>query len=380
MADRTPAPAIRDVVVAAGGSRLGSVLVALGGLVLTCLGLYLAAPIVNTLVLTLTITVAVSPVLLALRRRGWPAWAAVLGGFLVVAGITLAFVVLALVSLSRLDDNLPYYQQRLTEVVDGLAARLNLTAPPAYAAPSSSPADGQKVLKLLIPFAFDLVELAAALCLYLFLLLYSFGEVFVMPARLRRMTGGDAARLELLRRFCDDLRSFFKLNAVMGAIAAVADTAVLLVLGVDFALLWGLLSFLLSFVPNIGFIVSMIPPALLALLQFGPAAAALVILAYCAINLLVDYVLRPRIIGRDVNVSQSVTFLGVVVWGLLLGPGGALLSVPLTLISRLLLEMASGTTRYSALIVEELPTEADGEASAVAADAPTTAQPIVAGR
>jgi AI-2E family transporter len=145
---------------------------------------------------------------------------------------------------------------------------------------------------------------------------------------------------------------------------------------VDFALLWGLLSFLLSFVPNIGFIVSMIPPALLALLEFGPESAALVILAYCVINLLVDYALRPRIIGRDVDISQSVTFLGVIVWGLILGPVGALLSVPLTLIVRLLLEMASGTTRYSALIVEELPVEVDGEAPAVAADPPAPVEPL----
>jgi predicted PurR-regulated permease PerM len=260
-----------------------------------------------------------------------------------------------------LDENLPYYQQRLTEIVQDVAARLNLSVPADYDVSSLRPALGQQALHRLIPLAFDLVGLAAALCLYVFLLLYAFGEVFVMPARLRRVTGGDPGRLELLRRFGDDLRSFFNINAALGAIAAAADTVVLLVLGVDFALLWGLLSFLLSFVPNVGFVVSMIPPALLALLELGPEAAVLVILAYCVINLLVDFALKPRIIGRGVDLSQSVTFLGVIVWGLILGPGGALLSVPLTLTARLVLEVASGSTRYSALIVEKLPAESDGE-------------------
>ena len=205
----------------------------------------------------------------------------------------------------------------------------------------------------------------------MFLLLYAFGEVFVMPARLRHLTGGHPEQLDRLRRFADDMRSFFKLNAVMGAIAAIADTVVLLAIGVDFALFWGLLSFLLSFIPNIGFILSMLPPAILALIQFGWEAAALVILAYCAINLLFDYVLRPRIIGKDLNMSQAVTFLSVLLWGLLLGPTGALLSVPLTLIVKLILEMASGSTRMSAMLVEELPCEPGGDMPALIVDSTT---------
>jgi AI-2 transport protein TqsA len=192
-----------------------------------------------------------------------------------------------------------------------------------------------------------------------------------MPARLRRLTGGDPVQLARLRRFGEDIRSFFKLNAWIGAIAAALDTVFLLVIGVDFALLWGLLAFLLSFIRNIGFIMSMVPPALLALLQFGWREALLVIVAYSAINLLIDYVLRPRILGRDLDMSQIVTYLSVVVWGLLLGATGALLAVPLTLIVKVIVEMASGSTRISALIVEEVPEEAVAEIPVAADDAPS---------
>jgi AI-2 transport protein TqsA len=163
----------------------------------------------------------------------------------------------------------------------------------------------------------------------------------------------------------------------MGAVAALADVVVLLALGVDFALLWGLLAFLLSFIPNIGFIISMVAPALMALIQFGPREALLVIVAYSAINLLFDYVLRPRIIGKDLNQSQILTFVAVIVWGVLLGPTGALLSVPLTLITKLILELATGTTRYSALIVEDIPVETPGEAPRVT-ETPTPPTPIKA--
>jgi AI-2 transport protein TqsA len=97
----------------------------------------------------------------------------------------------------------------------------------------------------------------------------------------------------------------------------------------------------------------------LALIQFGRVQAVQVIVAYCVINVLIDYVLRPRIMGKDLNMSQIVAFLAVIVWGALLGPTGALLCIPLTLIAKLVLEMATRTTRYSALVVEELPAVID---------------------
>jgi predicted PurR-regulated permease PerM len=358
------------VIAAARESRLAIVLVAAGGLVLACYGLYLAASIVNTLVLTLVLALTVSPLLFSLQRRGWPAWAAVLAAFLVVMGITLAFICLALYSLSGLDDNLPFYQQRLNQIIYDVAARLNLANPPVYDLSNLAPDLGRRIVQYLVPLAFNIAGLLGSLVLYAFFLLYAFGEVFVMPARLRRLTGGDPLQLERLRRFGEDMRSFFRLNAWIGAIAAALDTVFLLVIGVDFALLWGLLAFLLSFIPNIGFIMSMVPPALLALLQFGWWEALLVIIAYCAINLLIDYVLRPRILGRDLDMSQIVTYLSVVVWGLLLGPTGALLAVPLTLIVKLLVEMTTGSTRISALIVEDVPDHAIDEVPALAADAP----------
>jgi predicted PurR-regulated permease PerM len=350
-------------------------MVALGGFVLFCYGLYVAAWIVNTLVLTLLLALVVSPILFKLKRRGWPEWACVLGAFLVVFGITLAFVALALVSLSKFDDNLPYYQQRVNEIVTNVAERFGLTNPPVYDL-SSVPEDfAQRMVQYLIPLAYSIVGLIGSTVLYMFLLLYAFGEVFVMPARLRNLTRGDPVVLEQLRRFGDDMRSFFKMNAFVGAIAAVLDMIVLLVMGVDFVLLWGLLSFLMSFIPNIGFIISMIAPALLALIQFGPREALMVIVAYCVINLLIDYVLRPRLIGRDINQSQIVTFLAVMLWGVLLGPTGALLSVPLTLILKLVLEIATGTTQYSALMVEEIPAFESNDQVAIVAETPVDEAP-----
>jgi predicted PurR-regulated permease PerM len=130
-----------------------------------------AAALVNTLVLTLVLALAVSPILFLLQRRGWPEWAAVLAAFLVVMGITLAFICLALVSLSALDDNLPFYQQRLNQIVNDVATRLNLTNPPVYDLSSPSPDFGQRIVQYLVPLAYSIVGLFGSLVLYSFFLL-----------------------------------------------------------------------------------------------------------------------------------------------------------------------------------------------------------------
>jgi hypothetical protein len=123
-------------------------------------------------------------------------------------------------------------------------------------------------------------------------------------------------------------------RAVLGLIAAVLDYALLTVLGVDYALLWGVLSFLLSFVPNIGFTLSLIPPTLLALVESGWQEALIVFVGYQVINNVLDNVIGPRFVGREMKISALLSFLSVIFWAWVLGPTGAILAVPLTVLIR----------------------------------------------
>ena len=124
---------------------------------------------------------------------------------------------------------------------------------------------------------------------------------------------------------------------MLGAGAAVADTVLLLVLGVPYAVLWGVLSFLFSFVPNIGFILALVPPTVFALLELGLGPAVLVVVGYVVINLAFDYVLQPRIMATDLDISPVVVIVAILVWTAFIGPVGALLAVPLTLALRVVL-------------------------------------------
>ena len=115
-------------------------------------------------------------------------------------------------------------------------------------------------------------------------------------------------------------------------------TLLLLVVGVDYPLLWGVIAFLFNFIPNIGSIIAAIPALLLALVQLGTGSALVVAGGYVVINVVVGNAVEPRFMGREVGLSPLVVFLSLVCWGWILGPVGMLLSVPLTMVVKLALE------------------------------------------
>ena len=127
------------------------------------------------------------------------------------------------------------------------------------------------------------------------------------------------------------------MTTVFGFIVAVLDSIALALLGIPLAVTWGLLSFITNYIPNVGFIIGVVPPALLGLLTGGPQLMVIVIVVYCGINFVVQSIIQPRFIGDAVGLSVTVTFVALVFWAWLLGPLGAILAIPLTLLAKALL-------------------------------------------
>ncbi len=169
-----------------------------------------------------------------------------------------------------------------------------------------------------------------------------------LRARLLAATSSDViARYDAL---ATELVVYVKVRAVLGGAAAIADTVLLLVLGVPYALLWGVVSFLFSFVPNIGFVIALIPPALLAFFDGGLGPAIAVVVGYVAINLAFDYVLQPRMLSISLDLSPVVTIVSILAWTVIIGPMGALLAVPLTIAMRAVLMPFPGARWFVALL------------------------------
>src|SRR3954452_2802268 len=192
------------------------------------------------------------------------------------------------------------------------------------------------------------VPTVAALAMSVLIVVYLLIDATALRARMLAATSADA-----IRRFdslAAELVIYIRVRAVLGAAAAIADTLLLLALGVPFAVLWGVISFLFSFVPNIGFILALVPPTVFALVELAPLPAVLVVVGYVVINLPFDYVLQPRMMASSLDLSPVVVIVSILVWTEIIGPAGALLAVPLTIALRVLLAPFDGARWFVALL------------------------------
>jgi predicted PurR-regulated permease PerM len=145
-------------------------------------------------------------------------------------------------------------------------------------------------------------------------------------------------------------------------------------IGVDFPLLWGVLAFVLNYIPNIGSFISAVPAVLLAVIQLGMVQASIAALGYAVVNIVMGSVVEPRFMGRGLGLSTLVVFLSLVFWGWVLGPVGMLLSVPLTITAKMALESREESRWAAVLLGPEIPKEKEPEEK----DAPEAEQDLVA--
>jgi AI-2 transport protein TqsA len=180
----------------------------------------------------------------------------------------------------------------------------------------------------------------------------------------RRLAAAAAQRphlVEALTGFAGATRQYVVVSTVFGLIVALVDVAALYWLDVPLPWLWGLLSFITNYIPNVGFVLGLLPPALLALLQGGIRQAVLVVVAYSVINFLIQSLIQPKFVGDAVGLSITLTFLSLVFWTFVIGPLGALLAVPLSLFAKALLVDADPESRWlNPLIAPGQQGEGDG--------------------
>jgi predicted PurR-regulated permease PerM len=316
-----PSPLLRLVVLGAGLAIIAAAMKA-------------AAPVLNLVLLSLLLAATLSPVPVYLTKRGLGRGAAIgLTALLALLGGAALVFVLAR-SLSRLSDNLPVYQASLSGLVEGVTQKLAARGVEVNEALKPNPARIVSMVGGLVGTALNLVGvgLFAIVLIVLFLVeLPLFKADDSRPGSLRGRL--DSAML-LVRRFVG-------LNGLFGAGIAVIDLIIMVSLGTDAAALWAVIAFLFAFVP-FGFILSAIPPVILTLLESGPSRALLMFGLFFVVNFIGDNVIKPKLMGSGLGLSPLVIVLALLGWGVVLGPMGALLAIPLTLTVKELLPIFTG--------------------------------------
>jgi predicted PurR-regulated permease PerM len=313
-------------------------------------GIRAAAGVLNPVLMAGFLALLLQP--MTKRLRGVAGGAAV--GLVVFAVILAGLVLVGFVgvSLRQVALEIPGYATRL-EAIGGSVTRMLAERGIDAAAYVESALRGPQLGRTVLNATGAIASAFGNMVLTLFIFAFMLGGMWEMERRASKRARDHSPLAERFLAFSDTLRGYMGVRTVLGLVAAVLDYLVLLVLGVEHALLWGVLSFLLSFVPNIGFALSMLPPMLLALLGGGWVNALVVFVAYQVINTVIDNVIGPRFVGKQMNISALVSFLSVLFWTWLLGPTGAILAVPLTVLVRDLALAADAPPDGPTIIVTE---------------------------
>ena len=334
--------------------------------VIVVAGLHAAASLIAPVLLAIFIAVVATPPLRLMRRFGAPKWAAllVIGFLLLDFGSLFALTTTGAVEGFR--HSLPSYQERLVLLSNEFGNWLEGLGVPNSHEAVPDIFDPALAMGLTKAFLSNMSGLFSTGLLVLFTVLFILLEAAGMPAKLKtafEFTGQSDARL---KKMLSSINQYMLIKTLASLATAFFIWVWLWFLGLDFAILWAVLAFLLNFVPFVGSILMAVPAVLLALVQTDLQTTLLVALGYLVVNTVIGSILEPKIMGKGLGISTLAVFLSLLFWGFVFGTVGVFLSVPLTMVLIIAFD-ASPLTRPIAILlgpdIAEVPPTPGGDGS-----------------
>jgi predicted PurR-regulated permease PerM len=319
-------------------SPVARFLLLLAAFVIVVAGMRAAESLLVPFLLSLFIAIIVTPLLSWLNSRGMPNVISIL--LIVSLIVVFGFVIGAIVgsSINSFRADIPEYQQRLLVISDGFQQKLALIGISIELAQWREIFNPSAALTMAGNTLAGFGNLMTNSLLILLTVTFILAEEVNFIDKLRFATRSTQKTLDALHSFTGSVNKYMAMKTIISLATGVLVMISLMVIGVDYPVLWGLLAFLLNFIPTLGSILAAVPPVLLAVVQLGMPHAIATALVYLAVNVVVGSIVEPRIMGKGLNLSSLVVFLSLVFWGWVLGPVGMLLSVPLTMTVKIALE------------------------------------------
>lgn len=309
------------------------ILLGLAAATIATIGIKAISGIVAPTFLALVLVICVQPLRGMLVRKGLPGWLAAIAVVVTVYLILILLITAMVVCLAKLATLAPTYTQQANDVANNIVTKLkDLGVDQSQIDNVAKNLDFGKLFGIATTVLGSVLNVLSDL---LFIGLVTLFLAFDNSNFVRTLGEAEEERPMLvasLMRFATSTRTYFIVATVFGGIVAVIDTGALYLLGIPAAVVWGVLAFVTNFVPNIGFIIGLVPPAILGLLQGGWGLAVAVIVVYCAINFVIQSVLQPKFQGDALGLTTTLTFLALAFWTFVLGPLGAILALPMTML------------------------------------------------
>jgi predicted PurR-regulated permease PerM len=333
-------------------SRGTNIAIIIGGVVLAVAGARYMSWLVAPCLLALVIVTLTFPVVRGLRARGVPMWVAtavsLLTGYAMILALA-AVVVLAGAQLTRVVVERRHDLSRLIADAGNALVSVGFTTPQAHEfLEDITPAHLLRIAAAVVP---SVVTFATTAVFFSGLLVFLGVEAAQAEVRLSGVRRTRARLGNALDEWAVLTRRYFGVTACFAVIVGGLDTVFLAVLGVPHPVLWGVLAAACNFIPYVGFVIGLVPPAMIALLDGDPQTALLIVVVYVVLNSLVTTLLPAKVVGDVVGLAMYATVVSLVFWGWVLGPLGSILAVPCTLLLRAVLIDADPRAAWIAPLV-----------------------------
>ncbi|WP_446028069.1 AI-2E family transporter [Lelliottia amnigena] len=326
------------------------IVIMLGMLVIILTGIRFAADIIVPFILALFIAVILNPLVQRMVRWRIPRVLAIL---LLITIIIMAMALLVTylgTSLNELARTLPQYRSKLVIPLQQMEPWLQRAGIEVSVEELLKYIDPNAAMTLVTALLAQLSSAMTSIFLLLLTVVFMLVEVPQLPVKLQQMMVRPVEGMGAIQRALDSVSRYLVLKTAISIVTGLVAWAMLAVLDVRFAFVWGLLAFALNYIPNIGSVLAAIPPITQVLVFSGFYDALVVLAGYLIINLVFGNILEPKMMGRGLGLSTLVVFLSLIFWGWLLGPVGMLLSVPLTIIVKIGLEQTAGGQTIAVLL------------------------------
>ncbi len=322
-------------------------LLKIAAVVIIIAGLMAAKSIIIPILLAIFITILIWPFLTWLQEKGLNSSFALIG---VISFLILALALLGMLINASMQDftaNLPIYEIKFRNAMSDMLTLVHAQGLEFSDESITDLVDPAEIANYASGFIKGFGSALTNGFMILLLVIFMLLEVSVLPKKLQQIHADASFHAA---EFLSNVKQYMLIKSVFSFFTGLFVYLSLLVIGLDYALLWGVLAFLLNFIPNIGSIIAAIPAVLLALIQFGFVAVVEVSLVFIVVNIVLGSILEPKYMGKGLGLSTLVVFVSLIFWGWVFGPVGMLLSIPLTIMLKLSLQL-NPQTRWIAIFL-----------------------------
>lgn len=332
--------------------RLGFAIIVGAALIILIWGIRGLAGILNPILLAAVITITLLPVPLALAKRGMKNGPALLVTILLVVLFIVGFTWLVLGSISNMSVEMPAYSENFEDQNESLDAEATAIDEVTQSVMRTvSQQQFNQLFSNLIGFVGNTVsQIFLTLLIFIFMLYTALS----LPNLSRLGINAESGVLDQAIDLTSHVRRYMGLTAFINLLVGIGDAILLWYFDIPYALLWGIIAWVLGFIPAVGYWIALIPPVLLAYSLYGTRTALIIFIGYALINGTAANIISPRVLGKGLSISPLIVFVSVFIWGWLLGAIGAILAIPLTMLIITVLD-SSSATRWLARLMSYVP-------------------------